>query len=118
MWYPGYPTSATCGPDPQSVVGISLPSPAEWTNVEITLLRHVAGDYDEVLGQLCMRCGMVLDSGLSWKASAPGTTTPRGWPAGQAVMASVGGGFRCLEAFMRADRDRSDEADCRSVVDG
>lgn len=83
-------------------------------DVEVNLLRHVAGDYDEVLGQLCMRCGLVLDDGLlTWGSPAPGTSVPRGWPAGASVMVTVGGGLLCLEASMRADRDRSDEADCR-----
>lgn len=89
--------------------------------VEVNLLRHVAGDYDEVLGQLCMRCGTVLDEGAVGKYYAipegqEDHGPPRGWPAGEAVMASApGGGFRVLESALRADRDRSDEADCELV---
>lgn len=79
-------------------------------DTDITLLRHVAGDYDAVLGQLCMRCGMVLDKGAGGSGG--------GWPAGAAVMASVGAGsFRVLESSLRVDRDRSDEADCPSIVE-
>lgn len=90
-------------------------------DVEITLLRHVAGDYDEVLGQLCMRCGMVLDEGAARSYAIPegqpDTGPPRGWPAGETVLCSVAGGFRVAESALRADRDRSDEADCRSIVE-
>ena len=91
-------------------------------DVEITLLRHVAGDYDALLGQLCMRCGMVLDEGQRFgcavRDGGPDTGPPRGWPAGAAVMASApGGSFRVLESALRADRDRSDEADCPSIVE-
>ena len=92
-------------------------------DVEITLLRHVAGDYDALLGQLCMRCGMVLDEGQSFGHAISDldqldTGRPRGWPAGAAVMASApGGSFRVLESALRADRDRSDEADCSSIID-
>lgn len=86
-------------------------------DVEVTLLRHVAGDYDRVLGQLCMRCGLVLDAGdqRNYSSSAP---PPQGWPPGETVMASVpGGSFRVLESALRADRDRSDEADCAPIAE-
>ena len=86
-------------------------------DVEVSLLRHAAGDYDEALGQLCMRCGMVLDKGLRWKSAATGTSVPRGWPAGAAVMATPGGAMLCLEASLDPQRDRSDEADCPSIVE-
>ena len=76
-------------------------------DVEITLLRHVAGDYDSVLGQLCMRCGMVLSEG-----------GPSGFPPGQGVLVSVDGSLRLIESLLRADRDRSDEADCASIIEG
>ena len=91
-------------------------------DVDITLLRHVAGDYDAVLGQLCMRCGMVLDEGgRALPSPAPGLralATSGGFTPGEAVLASVPtGSLRMLESAMRADRDRSDEADCASIID-
>lgn len=92
-------------------------------DVEVALLRHVAGDYDRVLGQLCMRCGMVLDEGAmgTYYGVHEGdrdTGPPQGWPPGETVMASVpGGSFRVLESALRADRDRSDEADCAPIAE-
>jgi hypothetical protein len=87
-------------------------------DVEITLLRHIAGDYDAALGQLCMRCGVVLDGGLQAKGWPHGTEPARGFPPGRAVMVSTdsGGRFRCPESALLPDRDRSDEADCISVA--
>lgn len=84
-------------------------------DVELTLLRHLAGDYDARLGQLCMRCGAVLDDGM---VDTPGGPRPCGFPPGEAVLMSITGGLRILESALRRDRDRSDEADCTSVVDG
>jgi hypothetical protein len=76
--------------------------------VDVTLLRHVAGDFIGGIGQLCSRCGLVLDEG----------DTDLSWPPGEAIMASApGGSFRVLESALRADRDRSDEADCVSIVE-
>lgn len=90
-------------------------------DVEVTLIRHIAGGYDAVLGQLCMRCGMVLDEGdarsYGVREGDVDTGPPAGWPPGEAVMASApGGSFRVLESALRADRDRSDEADCQAIV--
>lgn len=85
-------------------------------DVEVTLLRHVAGHFDRVLGQLCMRCGLVLDEGDARSYASGVTGPPKGWEPGAAVMVSVNGGLRMTESSLRADRDRSDEADCASVL--
>ncbi len=77
-------------------------------DVDITLVRHIAGEFLRGFGQLCIHCGAVLDEG------SKGPT--QGWPPGQAVMAAPSG-LRILEAALRADRDRSDEADCEPIVD-
>lgn len=81
---------------------------------EVNFLRHVAGPYDRVLGQLCSRCGAVLDKGASSTDKRLGSGGP--FRHGAEVLVSPGGGFLAGGAGLRADRDRSDESDCESVL--
>lgn len=80
---------------------------------EVNFLRHVAGGYDRGLGQLCSRCGAVLDTGEVPLGPGP---SAQGFPPGSVVLVSEGGGFLAAEGALKSDRDRSDEADCESVL--
>lgn len=88
-------------------------------DLDVELLRHVAGDYDAVLGQLCMRCGLVLDEGRGGPRPAACVRQGRGggFEPGAGVLVSIDGTLRLAEAALSSDRDRSDEADCRSIAE-
>lgn len=70
---------------------------------------HVAGTYDPDLGQLCSRCGDVLDTGLANK-SWIGANPPVGWPEGEEIL--IAGSFSGLVSALQDDRDTSDEQRC------
>jgi hypothetical protein len=82
-------------------------------DVAVNFLRHIAGHYDRVLGQLCSRCGTVLDEGGPLIARL----RPKGgFPPGSTVLVSIGGSILALESVLDDDRDRSDEAECESIA--
>lgn len=80
-------------------------------DLEVTFQRHIAGDFHRPLGQLCSRCGRVLIRG--------GDHRFRGYPPAEGVLVSTdtAGRFRCPERDLLDTRDRSDEADCLSIIE-
>lgn len=85
-------------------------------DVEVTLLLHVAGDYDPALGQLCMRCAVVLLPSAANRGLLAQARCCPAFPPG-ATVAVVAGALRLLESDLEPERDRSDEAECLSILD-
>jgi hypothetical protein len=85
---------------------------------EANFLRHVAGGYDRDLGQLCSRCGAVLDAGYGPmpRSYAIVGKPDGGFRPGEVVLVSTGGAYLAAESVLKSDRDRSDEADCESIL--
>lgn len=78
---------------------------------------HTAGEYSDSAGQLCVRCGFVLDTGLDGKAWQIGTDPPRGWTPGDRILVSPFHNPSMMLTVDAADpeRDRSDEIECEMI---